>query len=85
MTTSKSTKPKAPTAVDLYVDAIEDGHARLVLDEESFTVPARLLPEGAREGTWIRLSGRVVNAPPSDAAAIRKKLARDDPGGPIKL
>jgi hypothetical protein len=31
------------------------------------------------------MSGRVVPAPPSDAAKIREKLARDDPGGPIKL
>jgi hypothetical protein len=67
------------------VDAIEAGRARLVLGEEAFTVPARLLPKGAREGSWIELSGRVVPAPPSRAAAIRRKLAKDDPGGPIKL
>ena len=72
-------------AVAVFVDAVEDGRARLVLDEDAFTVPARLLPKGAREGSWIRLTGEVVPAPPSDAAAIRKKLARDDPGGPIKL
>ena len=78
------TKTPAKGAL-LFVDAIEAGRARLVLDEETFTVPARLLPKGAREGSWVRLSGAVVPAPPSDAAAIRKKLARDDPGGPIKL
>jgi hypothetical protein len=69
----------------LFVDAIEDGHARLVLDGEAFTVPTRLLPAAAREGTWLRLSLVVTDAPPSDADAIRKKLARDDPGGPLKL
>ena len=69
----------------VFVDAIEAGRARLVLGEEAFTVPARLLPKGAREGSWIELSGRVVPAPPSRAAAIRRKLAKDDPGGPIKL
>ncbi|HVX97227.1 MAG TPA: hypothetical protein VHK47_20085 [Polyangia bacterium] len=74
-----------PNETLLYVDTIEDGRARLVLDEEAFTVPARLLPADAREGSWIRMSGRVVPAPPSDAAKIREKLARDDPGGPIKL
>ena len=78
------TKPP-PNGALLFVDAIEAGRARLVLDDETFTVPARLLPKGAREGSWIRLSGAVVPAPRSDAAAIRKKLARDDPGGPIKL
>jgi hypothetical protein len=69
----------------LFVDAIEDGHARLVLDDAAFTVPARLLPKDAREGTWIRLTIGVVPAPPSRAASIRRRLAKDDPGGPIKL
>jgi hypothetical protein len=79
---TKTTKAK-PNA--LFVDAIEDHHARLVLDDEVFTIPARLLPRGAREGSWIELSIGVVPAPASDAAAIRKKLARGDRGGPIKL
>jgi hypothetical protein len=78
---------KKTTAKDplVFVDTIEGARARLVLDEEAFTIPARLLPAGAREGSWVRLSGKVVPAPPSDAAAIRRKLAKDDPGGPIKL
>jgi hypothetical protein len=83
MGTAETTTP--PKEALLFVDAIEAGRARLLLDDETFTVPARLLPKGAREGSWIRLSGTVVAAPPSDADAIRKKLARDDPGGPIKL
>jgi len=78
-------KKPPPRSSVLYVDAIEGGRARLLLDEEAFSVPVRVLPEGAREGTWIKLSAGVVPAPPSDAAAIRKKLAKDDPGGPIKL
>jgi hypothetical protein len=77
--------PGKDPPLHVYVDAIEAGRARLVLGEETFTVPARLLPKGAREGSWIRLSGKVVPAPASDAAAVRRKLARDDPGGPIKL
>lgn len=83
--TAGTTSTTPPKEALLFVDAIEAGRARLLLDEETFTVPARLLPKGAREGSWIRLSGTVVPAPPSDADAIRKKLARDDPGGPIKL
>ena len=69
----------------LFVDAVEAGRARLVLGDEAFTVPARLLPKGAREGSWLRWTGRVVPAPPSDAAAIRARLSRDDRSGPIKL
>lgn len=79
----KKTRP--PRDPPLFVDAIEAGRARLVLGDETFTVPARLLPKNAREGSWIRLSVGVVPPPASDAAAIRKKLSRDDPGGPIKL
>jgi len=87
-------KPRAATGAragdvvshDLvFVDAVEAGRARLVLDDEAFTVPARLLPKGAREGSWIRWTGRVVPAPASDAAAVRARLSRDDRGGPIKL
>jgi hypothetical protein len=78
-------KARRPRDRPLYVDAIEAGRARLVLGDDTFTVPKRLLPKNAREGSWIRLSDGVVAAPASDAAAIRKKLARDDPGGPIKL
>jgi hypothetical protein len=76
---------RAPKDQPLYVDAIEAGRARLLLGDEAFTIPARLLPADAREGSWIRLSIAVVPAPPSRAAALRAKLAKDDPGGPIKL
>lgn len=76
---------KAPEAPLLFVDAIDEGRARLLLDEEAFTIPASLLPADARAGSWVRLSLTVAPAPPSPADAIRKKLARDDDGGPIKL
>jgi hypothetical protein len=79
------TKRAAAKAPLVFVDAVEAGRARLVLDDETFTVPARLLPAGAREGSWIRWSGRVAPAPRSAAATLRAKLARHDPGGPIKL
>ena len=73
----------------LFVDAVEAGRARLLAGEEAFAMPAALLPEGAREGTWLELSIRVVPPAPGDpdpeAEALRRKLSRDDPGGPIKL
>jgi len=47
-------------------------------------VPAALLPDGAEEGTWLNLTA-TVTAPPSDPDALRRKLGKDDPGGPIKL
>jgi hypothetical protein len=68
----------------LFVDAIENERARLMLGEESFTVPAALLPEDAREGSWVRLAASVI-PPPTDPDALRRKLGAGDPGGPIKL
>jgi hypothetical protein len=79
-------KARAPSKpARLFIDEIDAGRARLVLDEEVFAIPARLLPRGARAGQWVSLSIGVVPSPPSRAAAIRRKLAKDDPGGPIKL
>lgn len=68
----------------VFVDAVEGGLARLELGEQAFTVPAALLPDGAGEGSWLTLTATVA-APPSDPDALRRKLGKDDPGGPIKL
>jgi hypothetical protein len=70
----------------LFVDAIENGRARLLLGRDAFEIPAKLLPNGAREGTWVRLSFAAAAAPPSDdGAALRAKLGRADDGGDIEL
>ena len=69
----------------LFVDQIENGWAHLLLGEDAFDVPARLLPAGTKEGTWLRWSFAVVAAPPDVGAAIRHKLQQGDDGGDIKL
>lgn len=69
----------------LFVDAIEDGIARVLLGERDFSMPVDLLPAGAREGDWVELSVGVVPPPPSDTEQVRQRLAKDDPGGTIKL
>jgi hypothetical protein len=71
----------------LFVDAIEGGTARLLLGVEAFSVPARLLPAGTTEGSWVRLSFEIAPAPPDDQAAetLRRKLGDGDDGGDIKL
>ena len=71
-------------ATAVFVDAVEEGLARLELGEQVFTVPAALLPDGAGEGSWLTLT-LTVTAPPSDPNVLRRKLGKDDPGGPIKL
>jgi len=80
--------PKATSSASkssaVFVDAVENGRARLLLGDDAFTVPAALLPDGAGEGTWLKLTATVT--PPQAAPdALRRKLGRDDPGGPIKL
>jgi hypothetical protein len=81
--------PAGTKKTRLFVDAIEAGRARLLAGEEAFTVPAALLPPGAVEGSWLELAFRLVPPAPGDpdpeADALRRKLSRDDPGGPIKL
>jgi hypothetical protein len=69
----------------LFVDQIDGGWAHLVLGEEAFDVPARLLPAGTKEGGWLRWTFAAAPAPPDDAAAIRNRLKRGDDGGDIKL
>jgi hypothetical protein len=70
----------------LFVDAIEGDFARLLAGEDAFNVPTRLLPAGAKEGSWLRATFQLAPPPPDDgAAALREKLGRDDDGGDIKL
>jgi hypothetical protein len=81
--TSKPTPPDTKTSA-VFVDAVEEGWARLLLGDEAFTVPAALLPDGAGEGAWLNLTATVT--PPQAAPdALRRKLGGGDPGGPIKL
>ena len=79
----------APTRDDadalLFVDQIDAGWAHLLLGEEAFDVPVRLLPAGTREGAWLRWSFAPAPPPPDDAAALRRKLPKGDAGGEIKL
>jgi hypothetical protein len=80
---SESTKESADTL--LFVDQLENGWAHVLLGEDAFDVPARLLPAGVKEGTWLRWSFAVAPAPADVGAAIRRKLQQGDDGGDIKL
>ncbi len=75
-----------PTTPLLFVDAIEGETARLVLSGgAAFSIPARLLPAGAKEGSWLQASFALAPPPPDAAAEIRARLGRGDDGGDIKL
>jgi hypothetical protein len=80
-----SEPPRGLADTLLFVDQIENGWAHLLLGEEAFDVPVRLLPDGTQEGTWLRWSLAVAPAPSDAGAAIRRKLQKGDDGGDIKL
>jgi hypothetical protein len=72
----------------LFVDEVAGTTARLLLGEQAFTIPARLLPKHTREGAWVTLTFAPAPAPAADdaaTAALRRKLAEQDDGGDIKL
>jgi hypothetical protein len=71
----------------LFIDAIEDDEALVLLGEERFGLPRALLPAGAKEGSWLRLSvDSAQQAKVGDEIEARRaRLLRDDPGGNIKL
>ena len=77
--------PPAPVTRRVFVDAIDNGNARLLFGEETFAVPVGLLPPDAREGSWLELTIATTAAPDDGAEELRRTLGRDDPGGDIKL
>ena len=74
-----------PAAARAFVDAIDEGVARLLIGEQAFTLPAALLPAGVREGDWVEITVARAPAPPDDTEARRRRLGKDDPGGDIEL
>jgi hypothetical protein len=69
----------------LFIDAIEDDEAFVLLGEKRYSVPRALLPAGAGEGTWLRLSVDRSQKIEEEIAARRARMLRSDPGGDIKL
>jgi hypothetical protein len=76
---------KQQADVLLFVDAIEDDEAHVLLDEKRWTIPRALLPEAAREGSWLRLAVDTSQKLGEEIEARRARLLRSDPGGNVKL
>jgi hypothetical protein len=77
--------PARDEGVLLFVDALEDDDAWLLVGDKRHRVPRAILPPEACEGSWLRLS--LGQAPP-EAKSIeghRAQLLRSDPGGKVKL
>ena len=74
-------------SVLLFIYAIEDDEAQVLLEDKRYNMPRALLPAGAGEGTWLRLTvdrGRKLEVQ-DEIEARRVRLLRSDPGGDIKL
>lgn len=69
----------------LFVDEVERDRARVLLGERVLELPLELLPPGVREGDWLQMEVGVIPAPPTDTEERRRRLAKDDPEGPLKL
>ena len=72
-------------SVLLFIDAIEDDEALVLLEEKRYSMPRALLPAGAGEGTWLRLTLDRSKKVEEEIEARRARLLRSDPGGNIKL
>ncbi|MBN2576382.1 MAG: DUF3006 domain-containing protein [Deltaproteobacteria bacterium] len=69
----------------LFVDAIEDDEALVLLGEKRWSLPRALLPAGAKEGSWLRLALDTSQKVGEEIEARRARLLRSDRGGNIKL
>ena len=71
------------------IDRIEGETAVLVHDAQPFDLPARLLPDGAREGDvldWtLRIDPNATRRAREALADRRTRLSRDDDGGDFTL
>ena len=72
-------------SVLLFIDAIEDDEALVLLEEKRYSMPRALLPAGAGEGLWLRLTLDRSKKVEEEIEARRARLLRSDPGGNIKL
>jgi hypothetical protein len=71
----------------LFIDAIEDEDAWILLGDHRHRMPRALLPPGAREGMWLRLQRDAAQTQKmtEEIEARRQRLVGSDPGGKVKL
>jgi hypothetical protein len=69
----------------LFIDALEDDEAAVLLGEKRYRLPRALLPIGAKEGTWLRLAIDSSSKVGAAIEAARARLVGSDDGSNIKL
>lgn len=70
---------------EVFIDAVENGVARVLAGEQVFELPAALLPPGAGEGDWVAISIEGIPTPADRSGDLQRQLGADDDGGDIKL
>jgi hypothetical protein len=91
-TPEKPEKPaQAAPAGDssLFLDRIEEGVAVLLLGDKELHLPRTLLPAGAQEGDFLKLTlsvdAEATAKAKADLAAKRSQLSKADDGGDFAL
>jgi hypothetical protein len=72
-------------SVLLFIDALEDDDAWVLLGEKRHRLARALLPPAAREGSWLRLSVDRSQKLGEEIEARRSRLLGSDRGGNVKL
>jgi hypothetical protein len=92
MSTPSHTDKQPSSPPHAFVDSIESGLVKLLLQDESgqwraHSLPATILPTGTKEGTWFRLVFQPSDPPAEQQseAALRQKLSQADQGGDFSL
>jgi hypothetical protein len=74
-----------PKSLVLFIDSIDEDEVTVLLDEKPYRLPRALLPPGAREGMWLRLTVEDNPTLHKNIEDKRGRLLGSDPGGKIKL
>ncbi len=71
----------------LFIDAIEDDDAWILLADRRHRMARALLPPDARAGMWLRLQVDAAQTQKmaEEIEARRQRLVGSDPGGKVKL
>lgn len=83
-------EPQAQEAALAFVDSIESGIAKLLLQDrgewKAYTLPSSVLPKDAKDGMWLRLVVETSTPPAGmDSGSLRKSLSVKDDGGDFSL
>ncbi len=81
----------AKSSVAAYIDSVESGIARLLLqgldgEWRGYSLPATILPPGAGEGSWLELTFKTREPPQgTDSTLPQPRIHSHDDGSDIEL